>query len=83
MNIRFKVFASYNIFQYMYDFNHILIFVTVSKCRKSPNLTNIVIRIPTSGGFILESTPKPMNTIHQLSDVTLMLIMVQPNYVNM
>jgi hypothetical protein len=36
MNTRFKVFASYNILQYMCDFIHVLIFVTVSKCRKSP-----------------------------------------------
>ena len=39
----FKVFASYNILQYLCDFIHVLIFVTVSKCRRSPNLTNIVI----------------------------------------
>jgi hypothetical protein len=43
MNTRFKVFASYNILQYMCDFIHVLIFVTVSKCRKSPKLTNIVM----------------------------------------
>ena len=43
MNTRFKVFASYNILQYLCDFIHVLIFVTVSKCRKSPKLTNIVI----------------------------------------
>jgi hypothetical protein len=43
MNTRFKVFASYNIFQYMCDFIHVLIFVTISKCRKSPKLMNIVI----------------------------------------
>jgi len=43
MNTRFKVFASHNILQYLCDFIHVLIFVTVSKCRKSPNLTNIVI----------------------------------------
>jgi hypothetical protein len=42
MNIRFKVFASYNILQYLCDFIHVLIFGTVSKCRKSPKLTNIV-----------------------------------------
>jgi hypothetical protein len=42
MNTRFKVFASYNILQYLCDFIHVLIFVTVSKCRKSPKLTNIV-----------------------------------------
>jgi hypothetical protein len=44
MNTRFKVFASYNILQYVCDFIHALIFVTVSKCRKSPKLTNIVIQ---------------------------------------
>ena len=45
MNNRFKVFASYNILQDPCDFIHVLIFVTVSKCRKSPKLTNIVIGI--------------------------------------
>ena len=43
MNTRFKVFASYNILQYSCDVIHVLIFVTVAKCRKSPKLTNIVI----------------------------------------
>jgi hypothetical protein len=43
MNTRFKVFASYNILQYLCDFIHVLIFVTVSKCRRSLKLTNIVI----------------------------------------
>jgi hypothetical protein len=43
MNTRFKVFASYNILQYLCDFIHVLVFVTVSKCRKSPKLTNVVI----------------------------------------
>ena len=38
MNIRFKVFASYNILQYLCDFIHVLIFVTVSKCRKKPQI---------------------------------------------
>ena len=36
MNTRFRVFASYNILQYLRDFVHVLIFATVSKCRKSP-----------------------------------------------
>ena len=45
MNTRFKVFASDNILQYMCDFIHVLIFVTVSKCQKSPKLTNIVILV--------------------------------------
>ena len=44
MDTRFKVFASYNILQYLCDFIHVLIFVIVSKCRKNPNLTNIVMR---------------------------------------
>jgi hypothetical protein len=48
MNTRFKVFASYNILQYLCDFIHVLIFITVSKCRKSPKLTNIVIQVPFS-----------------------------------
>jgi hypothetical protein len=43
MNTHFKVFASYNSLQYLCDFIHVLMFVTVSKCRKSPKLTNIVI----------------------------------------
>ena len=43
MNTHFKVFSSYNILQYLCDFIHVLIFVIVSKCRKSPKLTNIVI----------------------------------------
>jgi len=45
MHIRLKVFASYNILQYLCDFIHVLIFVTVSKCRKSPKLMNIVISL--------------------------------------
>jgi len=48
MNTRFKVFASYNILQNLCDFIHVLIFVTVSKCQKSPKLTNIVIVIQAS-----------------------------------
>ena len=45
MNTRFKVLASYNILRYLYDLIHVLIFVTVSKCRKSLKLTNIVIKV--------------------------------------
>jgi hypothetical protein len=45
MNTRFKVVASYNILQYLCDFIHVLIFVTVSKCQKNPKLTNIVIDV--------------------------------------
>jgi hypothetical protein len=43
MNTRFKVFASYNILQYLCDFIHVLRFETVSKCQKSPKLMNIMI----------------------------------------
>jgi hypothetical protein len=43
MNTCFKVYASYNILRYLCAFIHVLIFVPVSKCRKSPKLTNIVI----------------------------------------
>ena len=43
MNTCFKVFASYNILQCLCDFIHVLIFVTISKCRKSPKLMNIVM----------------------------------------
>ena len=58
MNTRFKVFASYNTLQYLCDSIQVFIFVTVSKCRKSPKLTNIVIpagkvwdNINDAGGF--------------------------------
>ena len=43
MNTRFKIFATYNILQNLCDFIYVLIFVIVSKCRKSPKLMNIVI----------------------------------------
>ena len=46
MNTRFKVIASYNILPY--DFIHVLIFVIVSKCRKSPKLTYIVNFVNTT-----------------------------------
>jgi hypothetical protein len=49
MNTRFKVFASYNILQYLCDSIQVFIFVTVSKCRKSPKLTNIAINSFTNG----------------------------------
>ena len=52
MNTRFKVFASYNILQYLCDFIHDLIFTTVSKCQKSPKLTNIVIRALYMGEIV-------------------------------
>ena len=45
MNIRFKVFASYNILQYLRDYTLVLIFVTVSKRQKSPKLSNLVINV--------------------------------------
>jgi hypothetical protein len=51
MNTRFKVFASYNILQYLCDFIHVLIFITVSKCQKSPKSTNIVIHEVSLIGF--------------------------------
>jgi hypothetical protein len=35
MNTRFKVFSSHNILQYLCDFIHVLIFVTVSMPKKS------------------------------------------------
>jgi hypothetical protein len=38
MNTRFKEFASYNILQYLCDFIHVLIFVTVSKCSKKSQI---------------------------------------------
>jgi hypothetical protein len=38
MNIGFRVFASYNILQYLCDFIHVLIFVIVSKCRKKSQI---------------------------------------------
>ena len=39
-----KALASYNILQYLCDYIHVLMFVNVSKCRKSPKITNIVLR---------------------------------------
>ena len=48
MNTRFKVCDSYNVLQNLCDFIHVLIFVTVSKCWKSPKLTNIVIVLAAS-----------------------------------
>ena len=59
MNTGFRVFASYNILQYtcMWDFIHVLIFVTVSKCRKSPKSKNVAIPVKVLGddcmGFTL------------------------------
>ena len=50
MNTRFKVFASHDILQYLCDFIHVLIFVIVSKCQKSPKLTNIVMHDATRDG---------------------------------
>ena len=38
MNTRFKVFASYNILQYLCDLIHVLIFVTVSKLPKKSQI---------------------------------------------
>ena len=43
MNTHFRVFTSYNNLQDLCDFIHVLRFVTVSKCQKSPKLMNIVI----------------------------------------
>jgi hypothetical protein len=68
MNTRFKVFASYNILQYLCDFIHVLIFVIVSKCRKSLNLTDIVITIELCGSvdtmaWCIEACKKFMITI--------------------
>ena len=67
MNARFKVFASYNILQYQCDFIHVLIFVTASKCRKSPKLTNIVISheyafADRSSWFVFQATLAPPAT---------------------
>ena len=56
MNTRFKVFNTYNTLQYLCDFIHVLIFVTVLKCRKSPKLTNTVINVNVKLNPI-ESTP--------------------------
>jgi hypothetical protein len=42
MNNRFKVLASYNLVQYVLHFKLLVVFVKVSKCPKSLNLTNIV-----------------------------------------
>jgi hypothetical protein len=64
MNARFKVVASYNILQYLCDFIHVLIFVIVSKCRKSLKLTNIVIHTLIRMAF----------NIHMISSVRLVVV---------
>ena len=52
----------------MYDFIHVFIFVTVSKCRKSPKLMNIVIHVLKATwhkvglGFILQEFTSANNT---------------------
>ena len=38
MNTRFKVLASYNILQNLCGFIHVLIFVTISQCRKKSQI---------------------------------------------
>ena len=43
MNTCFKVFASYNILQYMCDFIHVLLFVIVSKCRKKSQINEYIV----------------------------------------
>ena len=58
MNTHFKVFASYNILQNLYDIIHVLIFATVSKCQKSPKLTNIVNLMQVSCAFAVRLVPK-------------------------
>jgi hypothetical protein len=72
MNTRFKVFASYNILQYLCDFIHVLIFVTVSKCRKIPKLTNIVMK-PSSRGFLLCTSTAITITSLQLSHTAMII----------
>ena len=42
MNTRFKVFASYNILQYLCDFIHVLTFVTVSKMPKKSQINEYI-----------------------------------------
>ena len=69
MNTRFKVYASYNILQYPCGYIHVLIFVTVSKCQKSPKLTNIVmIDLPVgmSNGVVCEATRVSVTMITEL-----------------
>ena len=65
MKTRFKIFASYNIFQYLCYFIHVLIFVIVSKCRKSPKLTNIVISLLHSESEVRGQ----VNPAHEMSHV--------------
>jgi hypothetical protein len=61
MNTRFKIFASYNILHCLCDFIHVPIFVTVSKCRKSPKLTNIVIILHLHRGWkSADADPGPL-----------------------
>jgi hypothetical protein len=45
MNNRFKVLVSYNLVQYMLHFMLLVVFVKVSKCPESLNLTNIVLSV--------------------------------------
>jgi hypothetical protein len=63
MSTRFKVFASHNILQYLCDFIHVFIFVTVSKCRKSPKLTNIVILAQKQYYLLLLPTPTYIHSV--------------------
>jgi serine/threonine protein kinase len=65
MNTNFLLFASYNILQYLCDFIHVLIFVTVSKCRKSPKLTNIVIFIAVFDVVVLRPILQDPPVIHR------------------
>jgi len=70
MNTHFKIFTSYNLLRYLCHFIHVLIFVTVSKCRKSPKLTNIVIFDVNAPAANRQPPPGPwmcilwMNTHH-------------------
>ena len=77
MNTCFKVFASYNILQYLCDFIHVLIFVTVLKCQKCPKWTNIVITsiaatfvvyVSTSNSRCHKVNPKLHWTVHKCRD---------------
>jgi hypothetical protein len=56
MNNRFKVLASYNLVQYVLHFKLLVVFVKVSKCPKSLNLTNIVL-VDLVGACRLEGYP--------------------------
>ena len=76
MNIRFKVFAAYNILQNLCDYIHVLIFVIVSKSRKSPKLTNIVSLSNEIEAITVANRPKSLH--HDTLGVHIGFLTFQP-----